>query len=919
MTVRTVSVRLTAQVTDYIAKMGQVKKATAETLKGLDKLAKDSPDKYHKLTMGITGLGVGLVGVAGYITKVGMEFDKQMSSVGAVAGGTADDLAHLREAALQAGKATSYSATEAAKAEEELAKAGIKASDILGGALTGALNLAAAGQMDLADAATISAQAMNLFKLKGSDVPHIADVLASSANKSAADMHDLGDALRQGGLVAAQAGLSLEDTVGTLSAFADRALIGSDAGTSLKTMLQALANPSAKTRSLMDELGISIYDTSGKFIGITKFAGILQHQLKGLTQAERDQALAQIFGSDAVRSANVLYSIGEKGLQDYIDAVNDSGAAAATAATKTDNLAGDVERLRGSLETLAIEASSGSNSGLRMLTKAADSLVTSLVNAPPIIGQIGVVLTGLAGVALLTFAGFLKARQVIRDTAAALREVGPAGARAATGLTVASKWAGRAAGAFVALQVIDAVAAMFRPAAVDTDVLAASMQHLAQASGDAADAQKITGKDFEQTFKDLKFAWNSNGKEVGKGLEGLKKAAQLEPGFMAGFDSSTQATLQRLQQVDAAMAKLAQDGHGREAAEIFLDIKQQADKLGIPIDELRRMFPEYSKVLDAAASSTTGAGDAMSGAATKTNSLYDSMTAAIEAGKSLSDVFDTLNGNALNLAGAEDSLYKSFDDANKAAKENGRTLDVHTEKGRANRKALEDIAKALGDQLGAMQANGAGVDEINGKYAEARAKFIKAAQAMGATKKEAIELADAWMNMPPARSTTYSTPGLKQALDRVRVLGENLAALPDQKTIQITTYDKMVTLHGDHAYRWGGITTHAAAGALREAKVYSAVSSGARYAFAEPQTRGEAFVPRVGDYDRSMSILSTAAGWYGAAVIPRRAMGGVQTIVHEHRHTLVVEGTGVMAGLRREVELKGGDVQRTLGSRTAAR
>lgn len=924
MTVRTVSVALKAQVAEYTAKLGQARKITKDLLNEVDKLGKDHKDKFNQLTLGAGAAGIALLGVAGAVVKVGMQFDKQMSAVGAVASGTADDLNKLRDAALAAGKATSYSATEAARAEEELAKAGIKTTDILSGGLTGALNLAAAGQMELADAATIAAQAMNVFQLNGAAVPHIADVLAAASNKSAAGMKDLGDALKQGGLVAASTGLTLEDTVGTLAAFADRALVGSDAGTSLKTMLQMLAGPSEKTAKLMKELGINVYDAQGNFIGIVKLAGLLQEKLGGLTQAQRNYAMQQIFGSDATRAANVLYSIGADKLQDYIDAVNDSGSAAETARKKTDNLAGDIERLKGSIETLAIESSSGANGGLRVLTKAADELVSSIAEAPPIITQTGVVLTALGGIGLLAVAGFLKVRQAVKDAVEALEGMGPAGQKAGVALNTTAKWAGRAAAAFAALEVVNTVAAMFRPAAVDTETLAGSLDHLAKASGDASEATKVTGKDYEQTFKDLKFAWNSNGKEVGKGLEGLKKAAQIEPGFMENFGGSTQATLKRLQELDAALASMAKNGHGREAAEVFLEIKQRADELGIPFDELRRMFPEYSTAIDEVAKGTTTAGTAMDSTATKASGLVESMTEMIDAGKQVKDVFDELNGKALTLAETENKLYDSFDKAKESIKENGKTLDVHTEAGRKNREALLGIAGATRDVLQAMQDSGAPLADINAKYQEARTAFIKAAMAMGSTRAEAIKLADQWVRMPPVVVTEVKTPGLTTASDRVRVLGAQLAALPSSKTIRITTYDKMVTLHGDHAQRWGGITRHAQTGLLRDAGVYSAVSP-ARYAFAEPATGGEAFIPRKGDYGRSMGILNQAAAWYGASVMPggfgTRASSAPPVIVQVN----VSGGSGselsraLMSTLRAEVSQLGGDVQDALGSRKRGR
>lgn len=102
-------------------------------------------------------------------------------------------------------------------------------------------------------------------------------------------------------------------------------MIGSDAGTSLKTMLQRLASPTDKAQTLMDELGINVYDANGKFIGLAGAAGQLQNGLSGLSQQERNAALNTIFGADAVRAANVLYEQGAEGIDDWTKAVSQSG------------------------------------------------------------------------------------------------------------------------------------------------------------------------------------------------------------------------------------------------------------------------------------------------------------------------------------------------------------------------------------------------------------------------------------------------------------------------------------------------------------------------------------------------------------------------------------------------------------------
>ena len=144
----------------------------------------------------------------------------------------------------------------------------------------------------------------------------------------------------------------MQETTGTLAAFANAGMIGSDAGTSLKTMLQRLASPTDKAQTLMDELGINVYDANGKFIGLAGAAGQLQNGLSGLSQQERNAALNTIFGADAVRAANVLYEQGAEGIDDWTKAVNQSGYAADLAAKKNDNLKGDLENLSGSFESL---------------------------------------------------------------------------------------------------------------------------------------------------------------------------------------------------------------------------------------------------------------------------------------------------------------------------------------------------------------------------------------------------------------------------------------------------------------------------------------------------------------------------------------------------------------------------------------
>ena len=148
-------------------------------------------------------------------------------------------------------------------------------------------------------------------------------------------------ALSQSALVASQMGLSVEDTTGSLAAFASAGLMGSDAGTSFRSMLMRLQNPTDEAAEAMSALGIAAYDANGEFVGIDAIAGQLQQSMKNLAPAQRDAAMATLFGADAVRAANILYNEGEEGIRGWIAAVDDQGYASEQAEARLDNLKGD--------------------------------------------------------------------------------------------------------------------------------------------------------------------------------------------------------------------------------------------------------------------------------------------------------------------------------------------------------------------------------------------------------------------------------------------------------------------------------------------------------------------------------------------------------------------------------------------------
>lgn len=280
---RSIKVTLRAEIADFKRKLNEASDAARKLGDESKGYVQKNKDSINELSTSVGIVGAALTGVAALAVGQFVQFDKSMSAVAAATHESAANMNLLRDASLDAGKRTVFTASEAAGAVEELAKAGISTTDILNGGLNGALDLAAAGAMDVAEAAGYTSVALAQFKLDGDKATHVADLLAAGAGKALGEVSDLGMALKQGGQVAASTGLSIEETTAALSAFASAGLIGSDAGTSFKAMLQRLTPQSDEAKRAMDDLGISAYDSQGNFIGLAEFAGNLQEALRDLT------------------------------------------------------------------------------------------------------------------------------------------------------------------------------------------------------------------------------------------------------------------------------------------------------------------------------------------------------------------------------------------------------------------------------------------------------------------------------------------------------------------------------------------------------------------------------------------------------------------------------------------------------------
>lgn len=678
---RQVKVGLIAEVSGYIAGMDAAQRKTAGFAQ--DSAIKLAAQRHAFEEVGRAALAVGAVAAAGVAIAVAkyIEFDKAMSQVKAVTQETAENMDLLRDAALDAGAETVYTATEAAGAIEELGKNGLTTAQILGGGLKTALGLAAAGGLEVSRAAEIAAITMKQFNLEGEQLPHVADLLAAGAGKAAGDVEDLAQALAQAGLVSAQTGLSVEETTGTLAAFADAGLMGSDAGTSLRTMLLRLTPTSGEAADEMDRLKINAFDASGSFIGMAAFAGQLQQKLGNASKEQQNLSLSIIFGQDAIRGANRLLDLGSDGLQRYIDQTNDSGYAAKVAADRLDNLSGDVEKLGGAFDTYLIKSGSGANEVLRTGVQMATAIVDGLGQIPGPALAVGLAIGGVAAAVLLVGGTALIAVPKIVEFNVSLKTLGISGGAAAGAI-------GRVSAALtIATLLVGSFIQQQAESAQRTDEFADSLD---SATGAVTDYTR------ELVVKRLQ--------EQGA-FDAVKKAGISQREL-------TDAVIEGGEALDAVNAKIDKMSTGTNALGGFFDgtyaglqtAYGNINRLNEELDAGHEAWENQAAAADDSSEATLTAAEAYDKAADKARELESNLTTLIDTINKANGVGqDAVSTNARYrdaIAGIAEEVQKqqdAYEEANGSLDGFTFSIDESTTAGSANADMFADLAKKAQD------------------------------------------------------------------------------------------------------------------------------------------------------------------------------------------------------------------------------
>lgn len=300
------------------------------------------------ITAPITAVGTGIV-------KMSSDFEAAMSKVQAISGATEEDFNTLKAEAQRLGATTAWSASEVAEGMTEMAKAGWSTQQIMDG-MSGVLNAASASGENLGTVSTIVADAITGFGLEAADATKVADLLTQAANAGTIDISDLGESFKYIAPMAASMGISIEDATTAMAAMSMAGIKGSQAGTSLRTMLARMVKPTDAVAGAMNALGIVLTNEDGTFKSLDTIVAEMRGSFSGLTDEQKTYYATILAGQEGMSGLLSLLNLS----QEEYDAISDSmknanGVAEETANVMLNNLTGQITILKSALEGLAIQ------------------------------------------------------------------------------------------------------------------------------------------------------------------------------------------------------------------------------------------------------------------------------------------------------------------------------------------------------------------------------------------------------------------------------------------------------------------------------------------------------------------------------------------------------------------------------------
>lgn len=319
----------------------------------------------------VTG-AVGAFSVAS--VKTGMDFDSAMSQVAATMGKPKSEIKDLSEFAKQMGATTSFSATQAAEALNYMALAGYDSETSMK-MLPKVLNLAAAGNMDLATASDMVTDASSALGLTMDETETLVDQMAKTSSKTNTSVGQLGEGILTIGATARGVKGGTKELTQVLGILADNGIKGAEGGTHLRNAILSLQTPTKAGTEALEQLGMTyddFYDSAGNMKSLPEIFQTLNEKMAGMNQQSKDAIISGIFNKTDLAAINALIGTTSERWEEVGTAIDGAkGSAKEMADTQLDNLNGDITLMKSAFEGVQIAVSDGLTPILRKLVQGA--------------------------------------------------------------------------------------------------------------------------------------------------------------------------------------------------------------------------------------------------------------------------------------------------------------------------------------------------------------------------------------------------------------------------------------------------------------------------------------------------------------------------------------------------------------------
>ena len=346
-------------------------------------------ETFKGVVKGAAAITAALLAIGKQAVETGAEFDKAMSEVAATMGYSVEEIntegteaaktfKQLRDLAQQMGKSTAFTANEAGQALNYMALAGYDAETSIK-MLPNVLNLASAGNIELAKSSDMVTDAQSALGLSIEDTEKLIDQMAATSAKSNTSVEQLGEGILTIGATAKSIKGGTVELTETLGILADNGIKASEGGTKLRNIVLALQSPTSKAAKELEKLGVQAFDSEGKFRSLKDIFADMNGALGDMSEQDAALAKSAIFSKRDLAAVNALLSTSVERWDTLgAEIENSAGAAHDMAETKLDNLAGDVTLFKSALEGAEITISDKLTPSLRDAVQFGTEAVTKL-------------------------------------------------------------------------------------------------------------------------------------------------------------------------------------------------------------------------------------------------------------------------------------------------------------------------------------------------------------------------------------------------------------------------------------------------------------------------------------------------------------------------------------------------------------